>query len=93
MQTKRLFHTMFRSVLVWVFILVGFLLVEYKLERLRKRGQMKNGILRLRSNVLLKCLYMDGEISEETVTETIYSMENFWAKYEDWQFIGMENDK
>lgn len=43
--------------------------------------------------VVLKCMYLDGEISEETVTETIYLIENFWAKYDEWQYIGMENNK
>ena len=49
--------------------------------------------LPLQVEVMLRCMYLDGEISEETVTETIYSMENFWAKYEEWQFIGIKNDK
>jgi forespore regulator of the sigma-K checkpoint len=43
--------------------------------------------------LLLKCTYLDGEESEETVTETIYSMEYFWAKYEAWQFIGVEENR
>ena len=49
--------------------------------------------LPLQVEVMLRCMYLDGELSEETVTETIYSMENFWAKYEEWQFIGIKNDK
>ena len=47
----------------------------------------------LQVEVMLRYMYLDGEISEETVTETIYTMENFWAKYEEWQFIGVKNDK
>ena len=47
----------------------------------------------LKVELLLKCMYLDGEESEETVTETIYSMEHFWAKYEDWQFIGIEENQ
>lgn len=43
--------------------------------------------------LLLKCEYVDGEISEETVTETIYRYEDFWEKYGDWEFIGIENEK
>jgi len=43
--------------------------------------------------VVLKGIYLDGEISEETVTEKVYLLENFWAKYDEWQFIGMENNK
>ncbi len=92
MQTKRLFHTMFRSILVWVFILAGFLLVVQS-RAFAETGSNEEWNEPVTVDVLLKCLYMDGEISEETVTETIYSMENFWAKYEDWQFVGMENDQ
>lgn len=43
-------------------------------------------------NVTLKRIYLDGEISEETVKETIWAMEDFWAKYESWQLIDM-NEK
>ena len=37
--------------------------------------------------VLLQTHYLDGEISEETVLETIWSMEDFWTFYEDWQLV------
>jgi forespore regulator of the sigma-K checkpoint len=37
--------------------------------------------------VILQRAYLDGEISEEKVIEIIWSMENFWAKYEQWELI------
>jgi forespore regulator of the sigma-K checkpoint len=35
--------------------------------------------------VILERVYLDGEISQEVVYETCWSMENFWAKYDQWQ--------
>lgn len=42
--------------------------------------------------VLLKRKYLDGEESEEAVKETIWAMEDFWAKYDSWQLVDM-NEK
>lgn len=38
-------------------------------------------------NVILQRQYLDGKTSEEVVTETIWSMEDFWAQYRDWQLV------
>lgn len=43
--------------------------------------------------VVLERMYLDGEFSQEIVMETIWSMEDFWAKYDHWQLIDMEEDK
>lgn len=43
--------------------------------------------------VILERLYVDGELSQETMKETIWSLEDFWAKYDQWQLIEMEKDK
>ncbi|MFD2681415.1 BofC C-terminal domain-containing protein [Bacillus seohaeanensis] len=43
--------------------------------------------------VVLERVYLDGEISEETVEETIWSMEDFWASYEDWKLITMNEEE
>ncbi|WP_199880598.1 intercompartmental signaling factor BofC [Bacillus massiliglaciei] len=42
--------------------------------------------------VILQRMYLDGEQSEEKVTETIWAMEDFWAKYKDWKLID-QNEK
>jgi forespore regulator of the sigma-K checkpoint len=39
--------------------------------------------------IVLERIYLDGEISEEVVQEKIYSMENFWAKYDQWRLKKM----
>ncbi len=38
-------------------------------------------------DVLLKRVYLDGEVGEEKLSETIWSMEDFWAFYEDWTLV------
>ncbi|CAI9396870.1 MULTISPECIES: BofC C-terminal domain-containing protein [Bacillaceae] len=39
--------------------------------------------------VVLKRIYLDGEVSEEVVEETVWSMEDFWSKYDKWQLVDM----
>ncbi|MBU8879534.1 intercompartmental signaling factor BofC [Bacillus sp. FJAT-29790] len=43
--------------------------------------------------VILERKYLDGEISQEVVTETIWSKEDFWAKYDQWELIDMGEDQ
>jgi forespore regulator of the sigma-K checkpoint len=42
--------------------------------------------------VVLERVYLDGEFSQEVFKEKIYSMENFWTKYDQWELIDM-NEK
>ncbi|WP_407269577.1 BofC C-terminal domain-containing protein [Radiobacillus sp. PE A8.2] len=37
--------------------------------------------------VILQRHYMDGKIEETTHTETIWSMQDFWAYYDGWQLV------
>lgn len=41
----------------------------------------------LQVEVILQREYLDGEISEEKITEKIWSMEQFWIKYEQWELV------
>lgn len=43
--------------------------------------------------IILERLYLDGEVSEEIVEETIWSMEDFWAQYEDWQLVHHDEEQ
>lgn len=47
----------------------------------------------IRMTVILERMYVDGEISQETLTEEVWSVEDFWAKYEQWQLIQIDKDK
>lgn len=43
--------------------------------------------------VTLQQHYLDGEVSEENVTEVIWSMEDFWAAYSEWELVHQEEGK
>jgi forespore regulator of the sigma-K checkpoint len=43
--------------------------------------------------VILERVFLDGEVSEEIVEETIWSMEDFWAQYEDWQLVHQDEEQ
>jgi forespore regulator of the sigma-K checkpoint len=40
--------------------------------------------------VILKRVYLDGEVSEEVVKETGWSIGNFWAKYDQWRLTNID---
>ncbi|WP_186576291.1 intercompartmental signaling factor BofC [Aquibacillus kalidii] len=44
----------------------------------------------LQLKVTLRKHYIDGKIEEETHTETIWSMQDFWAYYDGWQVVNQE---
>ncbi len=44
----------------------------------------------LNMTVILERIYLDGEIGQEVVQETCWSMENFWAKYDQWQLTNID---
>ncbi|MCL7746959.1 intercompartmental signaling factor BofC [Halalkalibacter alkaliphilus] len=44
-------------------------------------------------NVILERVYLDGEKSEERIQETIWSMEDFWAYYEDWNLVDQSENE
>jgi forespore regulator of the sigma-K checkpoint len=43
--------------------------------------------------VHLRSVYLDGEDSVEVIEETIWSMEDFWATYSDWQLIEQSDEQ
>lgn len=47
----------------------------------------------LHITVLLERMYLDGEISQEVVHETCWSLENFWTKYDQWQLTDIDESK
>ncbi|WP_010678270.1 intercompartmental signaling factor BofC [Bacillus timonensis] len=53
--------------------------------------QEVNGPLEV--TVILERVYVDGEVSEEILKETILSMEDFWAQYEDWDLVHQDEEQ
>jgi forespore regulator of the sigma-K checkpoint len=47
----------------------------------------------LHMTVILERMYLDGEVSEEVVKEASWSLENFWAKYDQWQLTNIDESK
>ncbi|MFC4320925.1 intercompartmental signaling factor BofC [Litchfieldia salsa] len=43
--------------------------------------------------VILERVYLDGEVSEEIMEETIWAMEDFLAQYENWQLIYQDEEQ
>jgi len=41
--------------------------------------------------VILERVYLDGDMSEEVVQEPVWAIENFWAKYDQWQLVNFED--
>ncbi|RIW37673.1 regulator [Bacillus salacetis] len=44
-------------------------------------------------DVILERVYLDGEVSEEIKSETIWSMEDFWAAYAAWELVDMSEEQ
>ncbi|MGD6841187.1 BofC C-terminal domain-containing protein [Bacillus infantis] len=44
----------------------------------------------LELSVILERVYLDGEMSEEEIQETVWSLEDFWSKYDEWQLVEMD---
>lgn len=40
--------------------------------------------------IILERIYLDGEISEEVILDSYWSIENFWAKYDQWQLVDID---
>ncbi|MFC0296213.1 intercompartmental signaling factor BofC [Geobacillus jurassicus] len=45
----------------------------------------------VKMTIVLERQYLDGEMSEEKVTETIDSMTEIWKKYRDWQLVTLDD--
>lgn len=43
--------------------------------------------------VILERIYLDGEVSEEIIEETIWAMEDFWSEYTDWQLVHQDEEQ
>ncbi|NLP49469.1 intercompartmental signaling factor BofC [Bacillus sp. RO1] len=64
---------------------------EYVDEEVLEDAFEVNGPLTLK--VVLERIYLDGEVSEEILDETVWAMEDFWAQYEDWQVIDLDGEQ
>lgn len=78
--------------LIFVIMLVKLYDMEppFAVKAETKDTNVQNEFKPLEVDVILERMYLDGEYSQETFKETIWSMEDFWAKYDTWQLIDMD---
>ncbi|MBU9713981.1 intercompartmental signaling factor BofC [Bacillus tamaricis] len=79
-------------------ILTILLVITYHIPSVADNNEHKEENMAEKYNaqtveVILQRHYLDGEISEETIEETIWSMEDFWSFYEDWQLVDQNEQK
>ncbi|MCM3215230.1 intercompartmental signaling factor BofC [Niallia taxi] len=73
------------------FLLLFSILLIILLSAYPARENVANAQSPKKFAVLLQRVYLDGDISEECIEETIWSMEDFWSKYENWQLVNMDS--
>lgn len=89
-------HWNAKSLIVFTVLLLMFMGIEFEAAMAQtKMGlgaqQFQSKVKPLHLTVVLERIYLNGEVSEEVVKESIYSMSNFWAKYDDWQLVEMND--
>lgn len=83
------------KVVARILLCIVLVFVFYRSEQTVESANMNksdqvNGPLTV--TVILEKKYIDGEISEEVVNETVWSMEDLWNMYTGWQVI-QQDDK
>ncbi|MBM7569537.1 intercompartmental signaling factor BofC [Aquibacillus albus] len=78
-----------------VIIVFGGVTISDFVQADNKKGEDEESIKRepLKMEVTLQKQYMDGRVEEETHTETVWAMEDFWAYYDAWQLVNQEQGK
>ncbi|TMW73980.1 BofC C-terminal domain-containing protein [Alteribacter natronophilus] len=80
--------------IVLLFVTAGVSYAEAEEERTQRTD---NGAWEVNGpqtvDVVLQRVYLDGEVSEEIVEEVIWSMEDFWSYYDEWQLIDHDYDQ
>lgn len=69
------------------FFLIPFCFTVFAEEAKQQENQP------LEQKVVLQRLYLDGELSEEKLTEIIWTMEEFWSKYSEWNVVDQNEDR
>jgi forespore regulator of the sigma-K checkpoint len=74
-----MFRFMLKGIMIWFLSLFIFALIpQAEAAESKEPYQVE---------IVLQRVYLDGEISEEKITEKIWSMENFWLKYDQWELV------
>lgn len=87
---KKFHHSRILTVCILI-TLIFFMLLNGNQKIINAEEKMNDEPLTVK--VVLQRAYLDGELSEEVMNETIFSMEDFWAAYEDWQLIDQNEER
>lgn len=71
------------AIAVFLFMLIGRAPGLIMVGSAAKMDTQKTEPLHMK--IVLERIYLNGEVSYEVVQENIYSLENFWAKYDQWK--------
>ncbi|WP_100406570.1 intercompartmental signaling factor BofC [Bacillus solitudinis] len=79
---------------ITIVIIIGMLTLIYPMVQKTQAQEVKQITNEAATiEVILEREYLDGELSEERVQETIWSMEDFWAYYQDWMLIDQSEER
>ncbi|WP_243290725.1 intercompartmental signaling factor BofC [Bacillus sp. FJAT-47783] len=91
---RRVHHLFFLISLIMLFFVMILLGSSFaNEEQTSKKHEAYEVTGPITVKVVLERIYMDGEKSEELKEETIWSMEDFWSQYAEWQLITQNEDK
>lgn len=62
-------------------------------RRTPEKSVESGGSAPIKRTVILQRVYLDGEMSEEQIEETILSMDDFWRKYEKWLLVDQDDQQ
>lgn len=85
-----------RIVLMILLIVLAFLQVFIfsNKEQVKAEAIFSQDELELQKmTVILQLFYLDGEISEEIVTEELNDMESLWKEYQDWKLVDINTNQ
>jgi forespore regulator of the sigma-K checkpoint len=81
-----MFRLLRNGILIWFLSLFVLLLIpNYQADSFERQP--------LQVEVILQRAYLDGEISEEKLIEQVWSMDNFWVKYEQWELVNTNDNR
>ncbi|ARK29204.1 intercompartmental signaling factor BofC [Halalkalibacter krulwichiae] len=98
---KKLYHiqrSMFTLFVSVFFVVTGSLIwnttvIEGKLNTNSEEQEAMPAVNPHTIDVILERVYLDGEMSQERIKETIWSIEDFWAFYDDWVLIDQNENE
>jgi forespore regulator of the sigma-K checkpoint len=88
---RKLHQSRILTVCSTIAILLSLMLTDGNQERVKAEDQVIQEPLTL--EVVLQRIYLDGELGEEVTYETIFSLEDLKASYENWQLIDQNEEK